>query len=201
MWLSACGLACGATQFQRKRRCTKGVRQKARKETSARQELAGGEAWLRWWWRRIHLESEYLGAKAGPKLHGKHGCSDYRHEEHGHTGHRCSGSLADQELCEAGKAIRQRHEVEWRCDAVLSRSAAQSGTAWRRSATPAQNLGAMAGQIRRTACRGALDFLGAKADAQSRGSQHKRPGTMTQGRRTGCCALSVQSVEHMAGIH
>jgi hypothetical protein len=106
----------------------KGVRWKARKETPARQELAGGEAWLRRWWWRVHLQREYLGAKAGPKLHGKHGCGEYRHEEHRHTGHRCGGSLADQGLCEAGKAKRQRHEVERRCDAVLSRSAAQSRT-------------------------------------------------------------------------
>jgi hypothetical protein len=34
-----------------------------------------------------------------------------------HDGHRCGGSLVDPGLCEAGKAKRQRHEVERRCDA------------------------------------------------------------------------------------
>jgi hypothetical protein len=33
-----------------------------------------------------------------------------------HDGHRCGGSLADQGLCEAVKAKRQRHEVVRRCD-------------------------------------------------------------------------------------
>jgi hypothetical protein len=28
---------------------------------------AGGEAWLRRWWRRVHLKREQLGAKAGPQ--------------------------------------------------------------------------------------------------------------------------------------
>jgi hypothetical protein len=61
-----CGSVCVAPARWGEGR-TQGVRWNAAKNAAARQELAGSEAWLRWWWRRVHLRGEKLGAKAGPQ--------------------------------------------------------------------------------------------------------------------------------------